>query len=85
MIPEIATYVLVCATALGVAKRRGLITIHPAVIKNENARKTFETIVGAGDFVAEKGEILLSRAMGKKGKGENLLSRAKRAIGNKGK
>ena len=39
MIPEIATYVLVCATALGVAKRRGLITINPAVIKNENARK----------------------------------------------
>jgi hypothetical protein len=39
MISEIATYSLVCATVTGAAKRRGLITIYPAVIKNENARK----------------------------------------------
>jgi len=45
---------VVAATALGFAKRSGVVTVHPQRLRSEHARKALDAFVSVGEYTSSK-------------------------------
>ncbi len=62
-----AVQAALAAILLGALKRAGIVSVHPNVIEDENARKVFVGAVELGEAVARKGSTLVATLTGSGG------------------
>ena len=58
-VSTLATQIVITGVLIGVARRVGLITVNPRVLKGDTTRKAFEVYVSTGDYIVEKAESLV--------------------------
>ena len=63
LIGSVVTQIIVTGLLLGIARRVGVVTVHPKALKTPTARKALEVFVSTGDYVVQQTEQLVRNSV----------------------
>ena len=63
LIGTVCTQIVVTGLLLGVARRVGLVSVHPKVVRGSTARKALDVFVSTSDYVVLQAELLLKSSV----------------------